>query len=79
MERSSEGDSWKWLHLTLHLVSRGGSRRTYGLGGVPGPQQMEETPSYTLRIPNPQVKGTGIQGTLPLEFLSLLLFLSCHS
>lgn len=40
---------------------------------------MEETPSYTLRTPNPQVKGTGIQGTLPLEFLSLLLFLSCHS
>lgn len=79
MERSSNGGSRKWLHLTPRLVSRGLGRRAYGLGGIPGPWQTGETPSYALSTPSPQVKGTGLQGTLPLEFLSLLLFLSCHS
>lgn len=79
MERSSNGGTRKWLYLTLYLVSRGVRRRAFGLGGVPGPLQTGESSSCAFPTPVPQVKGTGMQGTLPLEFLSLLLFLLYHS
>lgn len=52
-----------------HTLSVGGAcRRACCLGGVPGPQRRGKTPSCALPTPAPQVKGTEIQGPLPLEF-----------